>query len=247
MQVEASCVPGVTIFGPGAVEFRETLSRLMNRQDPCPVLAPALPFCVVVRNDSPKALALLGVRFDMIGPELKHYSVVHYADTLRNPEKSDLKPGAVRVVCAEPIYTNMVLRREETVHPRGEMNLANLRQMAGITAAIDCAAFDDGSFFGPDTRNAFDRFSLESVAEARLIEEVLRPGCAIVSFLEGVIEIPGEQIGDRALVARRALAKHLAEGVYVGGIEEALNRARHHRSRIALRRGTAATRTGSGR
>lgn len=237
MQVEASSVPGVTIFGAEAPEFRETLSRLMNRQDPCPVIAPALPFCVVVRNDSPKALALLGVRFDMIGSELKHYSVVHYADTLRNPEKSDLKSGAARVVCAEPLYTSMILRREETVHPRGEMNLANLRQMVAINAAIDCAAFDDGSFFGADTRNAFDRFALESVAEARLIEEVLRPGCPVVSFLEGVMEIPAEQIRDRALVARRTLAKHLAEGIYVGGIEEALNRARHHRSRIALHLG----------
>lgn len=239
MKVEPSSVRGVELIGPQNGEFLCAVTALLGR-DPDEVLKPALPYSVVVRNNARRALALLGIRFDMAGPELKAISVVHYADTLRNPEKSDLQPGALRFACVEPLYTDMVLRRSDTVHPRGLMNIANLRGMLQIRASIDCAAFDDGSFFGPDRRGAFQRFALENVAEERLVEEVLRPDCAVLPLLEAAIEIPAEGTTDRALLARRTLAKRLAEGVYVGGIEEARTRARNHRLRIALHRGAAA-------
>ena len=235
MKVERSSVPGVELIGSANGQFLCAVSALFGRE-PDEVLKPALPYSIVVRNTAPRALALLGIRFDMVGRELKSYSVIHYADTLRNPEKSDLTPGAMRFVCAEPLYTDLVLRRADSVHPRGPMNVANLAKSLQIRASIDCAAFDDGAFYGPDKRHAFDRFALENIAESRLIEEVLRPGCAIHPLLEGALEIPVDRTTDSALVARRMLAKRLAEGLYLGGIEEALNRAHHHRLRIPLHR-----------
>jgi hypothetical protein len=241
MKVEPSSVRDVELIGPENGEFLRAVTALLGR-DPDEALQPALPYSVVVRNHRDRALALLGVRFDMVGPELKAYSVVHYADTLRNPEKSDLQSGAMRFICVEPLYTDMVLRRANSVHPRGLMNLANLRGMVQIRASIDCAAFDDGSFFGPDKRGAFQRFALENIAEERLVEEVLRPDCAVLSLLEAAIEIPAEGTTDRALLARRTLAKRLAEGVYLGGIEEARSRARNHRLRIGLHRDETAER-----
>ena len=68
----------------------------------------------------------------MVGAQAKSYSVVHYADTLRHPEKRTLTPGAMRFVCAEPLYTDLVLRRAAEVDRRGPMNLENLRTVLRI-------------------------------------------------------------------------------------------------------------------
>jgi len=235
MRVEQSSVRGVELIGPETVEFLEAVTSLLGRK-PDETLAPALPFSVVVRNNSSRALAFLGVRFEMVARHRKPYSVIHYADTLRNPERADLQPGAMRFVCVEPTYTEFVLRRAVDVDRRGQMNLENLRVASEIRASVDCAAFDDGAFSGPDALGAFDRLALETIAEARFIQELLRPGCALHALLDSALEIPIEKTRDRALVARRSLAKRIAEGLYLGGIEEALARARSHKLRIELRR-----------
>ena len=81
--------------------------------------------------------------------------MVHYADTLRNPEKADFRPGSGRFICAEPAYTSLVIRGAEAAATRGRMNLDNLRRMLRIRASLDCIAFADGRFEGPDTQRAF--------------------------------------------------------------------------------------------
>jgi hypothetical protein len=43
-------------------------------------------------------------------------------------------------------------------------------------------------------------------------------------------------VRDRALLARRVLAKRLSEGFAAGGVSEVAARARNHRLRIKLRR-----------
>jgi hypothetical protein len=235
MQVEPGSVAGLDLIGPAVAEFKEAVTLLLGRE-PDGVLTPALPYSVIARNNSARAVALLGVRFDMIGARAKRYSVVHYADTLRFPEKVSLTPGALRFVCAEPLYTNLVLRREHQVDRRGPMNLENLRRVLRISASIDCVAFDDGQFAGPDTLGAFDRFETEREAEVAFIEEVLRPGCDIETLLKQAMELPAAQTRDRGLLARRMLAKRLHEGLAVGGVEAVAALARNHRLRIPLRR-----------
>ena len=231
--VETSGIESVELIEPGAAEFGEALESILGRP-PDDVLKPALPYSVIARNNDVRAIALLGIRFDMVGRQAKPYSVIHYADMLRHPERADLKPGAMRFVCAEPLYTDLVLRREREVHLRGRMNLDNLRTMLRIRASLDCVGFSDGQFAGPDSLGAFDRFERERDAEMALIAEVDKKECTIETVLHAAMEIPVEQARDRALLARRALARRLHEGFEAGGLNEMTARARNHRVRIKL-------------
>lgn len=230
--IEPSGIASVELIGPDASEFGEALESILG-WPPDDVLKPALPYSVIARNNDSRAIALLGIRFDMVGRQAKPYSVIHYADMLRHPEKANLKPGAMRFVCAEPLYTDLVLRREREVHLRGRMNLDNLRTMLRIRASLDCVGFSDGQFAGPDSLGAFDRFDRERDAEMALIAEVDRPECTIETVLDAM-EIPVERARDRALLARRVLARRLHEGFEAGGLNEMTARARNHRVRIKL-------------
>ena len=152
---------------------------LLLGREPDEALRAAARFSVIIRNKADRAIALLGVRFDMVGERAKRYSVVHYADTLRNPEKADLLPGAIRFVCAEPLYTELVLRRkisQREADKRARMNLDNLAKAREIRASLDCAAFDDGQFAGPDSLGAFARLRAEREAEIAFLDEVLTAG-----------------------------------------------------------------------
>ncbi|MDE3194732.1 MAG: hypothetical protein KGN84_00185, partial [Acidobacteriota bacterium] len=172
MKIEPSTVGRVTVHGLGSAEFEESLPAILGKA-PRELLKPALPYSVIVRNGCDRTISFLGVRFDMIGPAGKQYSVVHYADTLRNPEKSDFRPGTGRFVCAEPEYTSLVLRGEVAPKTRGRMNLENLRRMREMRASIDCVAFADGRFAGPDSQASFERLGREREQEQRFVDEVL--------------------------------------------------------------------------
>src|SRR5579862_3191036 len=181
-------VERVELIPPSAHEFDVALESLLGRP-PDSVLRPALPYSVIVRNGDARAITLLGVRFDMIGLKAKPYSVVHYADTLRYPEKTDFAPGAMRSVCAEPSYTDMVLRGATEVALRGRMNLDNLRTILQIRPSIDCVGFEDGQFAGPDSLGAFDRFERGREAELAFLAELEKSGCAVENTLTRAMEI----------------------------------------------------------
>jgi hypothetical protein len=226
-------VSSVELIRPGDAEFVEALETILGSVTD-EVLKPALPYSVIVRNRDSRAIALLGVRFDMVGLKGKRYSVVHYADTLRNPESGDLRPGAMRFVCAEPLYTDLVLRRERVIDRRGPMNLANLRTLLRISASIDCVAFEDGQFAGPDSLGAFDRLECERDAEIGLLAELNQEGCATERLLGRAMEIPADKMHDRALLARRVLARRLHQRLTSGGPDELAAAAATHRLRIPL-------------
>ena len=244
MRVETSSIRSVDLIGPEHGEFADAVSWLLGRK-PDDLLTPALPYSVIARNNDSRVLALLGVRFDMLGRKRNPWSVIHYADTLRNPERADLKPGMMRFVCAEPLYTDLVLRRATTIDPRGPMNIENLRMATEVHASVDCVAWDDGAFAGPDALCAFERFTAETAAELALVEELLlyegatqelHNTDAIHRVLASAIDIPLGRDRDRTLIARRALARRIADGLDSGGPEEALLRARSHRARMRLHR-----------
>ena len=216
------------LMGPGTAEFREALEFLLGRE-PDEALRLAVPWSVIVRNRAGRAIALLGVRFDMVGQQGKSSSVVHYADTLRNPEKAAVTPGAMRFICAEPLYTGRVLGQSASrpeADKRARMNLDNLAKAREIRASIDCVAFGDGHFTGPDSLGAFDRFRVEREAEIAFVDEVLRSEAGVETLLARAIE--------HAAPAQRTLAKRLQEALQAGGREEMIARARNHRPRIAL-------------
>lgn len=231
MKIALSTIEGVRLIAPETEEFERELQPLLGRA-PRELIAPALPYSVIVANDSGRAIALLGVRFDMTGPYAKPYSVIHYADTLRNPEKSDLQPGTRRYVCAEPSFTALLLRRDGDLSSRGRHNLDNLQKTLDISASIDCVAFDDGRFEGPDTQGALDRLAKQRQMEASfLIETVSMSALEADRYLRAAIE----DTGDRA---RRMLARKLLDGLESDGPAGMMREASQHRLKIAVWRAT---------
>ncbi|HXJ39368.1 MAG TPA: hypothetical protein VNH18_08805 [Bryobacteraceae bacterium] len=230
MKAVESPVAGILIHGPETPEFDAGLLSILGRA-PKELLRPALPYSVIVDNESDRTVAFLGVRFDMVGPRAKQYSVVHYADSLRNPLKADFKPGTKRFICAEPEYTALVIRGDVAAQTRGRMNLENLRKMLQIKASIDCLAFADGQFAGPDSQETFDRFAAERETEAALVAEMqtlaLAPDAEIEAMLYHAVQDPVNR-------ARRYAARKLLEGYEAGGRTEALTRAANFRMRVAL-------------
>lgn len=228
MQVEPSSVRGVELIGPDDPGFEQAIISLLGRA-PGVVLKAALPYSVIVRNNHNLALALIGIRFDMTRRGDKSFSVVHYADMLRHAEQAALTPGAMRFVCAEPLYTDMVLRGADEVGARGPMNLEKLRATDGARASLDCAAFSDGRFAGRDSLQAFERFAAERAAELVLVAELLRPGCDVEALLEKASDFASDS-------AARPAARKLSQALEAGGREAVLARARAHRVRIILTR-----------
>jgi hypothetical protein len=233
MKIAAGNIAGVELIGPGDGSFAGAVEELYGRAADA-VLRPALPFSVVAINNTERAIALLGVRFDMLNPKARAYSVVHYADTLRYPEKAALQPGAMRFVCAEPLYTEMVLRQAGEMHARGPMNLEALRKALRVRASIDCVAFDDGEFTGADSLGAFERFEVERQAELALVEEMLAAGAAAERIILKAIEAAPATSRDRALLARKFLARRLQEAAQGGGVEATLAGVSRHRVRLKL-------------
>jgi hypothetical protein len=225
MKITPSGVAGITLVGPESGEFDAALAPLLGRA-PRELLAPALPYSVIVENRCTRSISLLGVRFDMVGSHAKPYSVIHYADTLRNPEKSDFLPGTARFVCAEPSFTALLLRRDSDLSSRGRNNLDNLRRMLNFRATLDCVAWDNGRFEGPDSFGAFGR-----LAQQREVEAEFK---AMVVASDEPERLLNDAVDDPAHRARRALAMKLLEGFEEGGQEEMLARARNHRLKIAV-------------
>jgi len=231
-------IEGVRLIAPGTDEFERELEPLLGRA-PRELIAPALPYSVIVANDSGRAIALLGIRFDMTGPYAKPYSVIHYADTLRNPEKSDLQPGARRFVCAEPSFTALLLRRDADLSSRGRDNLDNLRKTIDIRASLDCVAFDDGRFEGPDTQNAFERLAKQRQLEASFPMEVVSMSAVDAELY---LRTAVEDTGNRPC---RMLARKLLEALESGGQEAMTQQASQHRLKMAVWRATTLPPTGA--
>jgi hypothetical protein len=229
MKIEPIGIAGVTMFAPGSEDFETALQSLLGRA-PRELIAPAIPYSVIVGNDSGRTISLLGMRFDMLTPHAVPCCVVHYSDTLRNPERSDFQPGARRFLCAEPSFTTLLLRRDGDLSSRGRNNLDNLRRMLNVSAMVDCVAWSDGMFEGPDSLGAFER-----LARQRLMEEAF---VALVQSMdartmERFLKQASEDTEDRA---RQKLGRKLLEGFQAGGREEVLKRAQNHHLKIPLHR-----------
>ncbi|HVW09295.1 MAG TPA: hypothetical protein VHC90_11975 [Bryobacteraceae bacterium] len=236
MKITPSTIEGVRLIAPETAEFERELAPLLGRA-PRELIAPALPYSVIFANNAGRPISLLGIRFDMTGPYAKPYSVIHYADTLRNPEKSDLQPGTRRYVCAEPSFTALLLRRDGDLSSRGRHNLDNLKKTLDISASIDCVAFEDGRFEGPDTQGAIERLAQQRQMEASFLIEVVSMSAVDA---DRCLRAAVEDAGDRA---RRVLARKLLEGLESGGPEGMLRLASQHRLKIAVWRAPAAQAT----
>lgn len=231
MKVAASAVNGVAVYGPGTAEFEAGLAEILGTAPKEPIQA-ALPYSVILENTGVRTVSF-GVRFDMRprkGPEV---SVIHYADSLRNPEKGDFHPGMKRFVCAEPEYTALLIRGDVAPRTRARMNLDNLRRMVETRASLDSVAFEDGSFEGPDSQRAFERLARERESELAFAAEVIRRAGEGSDGFESFLYRAAEDPADRA---RRTISRRMLEALKADGVAEVAERARAWRCRIALRR-----------
>jgi len=232
MKVAASAVGGVAVYGPGTAEFEAGLAGILGTA-PRELVKAALPYSVILENIGARTVSFFGVRFDMQPRKGRQVSVVHYADSLRNPEKGDFWPGTKRFVCAEPEYTALMIRGDVAPQTRGRMNLDNLRRMIETRASLDCVAFEDGYFEGPDSQQAFARLARERESELAFAAEVIRligaGSDGFESFLYRAVEDPDDR-------ARRMISRRMLEALKAGGPAEVAARARAWRCRIALRR-----------
>jgi hypothetical protein len=103
--------------------------------------------------------------------------------------------------------------------------------MLQIRAALDCVAFNDGSFRGPDSLAAFDRLTAERSVEMEFIAGVLRLADRPAVAMEGIMKAATG--GDRV---QRDQARRLLEAFAGGGLEGMIAKARSHRPRIELQR-----------
>jgi hypothetical protein len=117
---------------------------------------------------------------------------------------------------------------------RGKMNLDSLRMVLRIRASVDCVAFADGQFAGPDSLGAFDRFAQERNAETALLDEIRLAGAAPELVLKKALEIPSSQARDRALIARKVLARRLQEILENDGSDEMCSTAQNYPLKLIL-------------
>lgn len=216
----------VALHVPDSERFKQALNTILGGA-PGEWLKPALPYSVIAENCSSQALSLIGVRFDLTSRKGKKMSVIHVADTLRNPEKTEFAPEAYRFFCAEAEYAAVVARGGAEVSRRAQMNLQNLRTMLRVRVSLDCIAYSDGRFEGPDTGGAFERFARQRAAEQSLISAVLGRQVTRDELVEAL---------NGADSARRALAGKLLDALSTGGAQGMLEFARLHRVRAELMR-----------
>jgi hypothetical protein len=214
----------VALHLSGSDGFKGALKAILGGA-PGEWLTPALPYSVIAENCSGEAIALIGVRFDLTSRTGKKMSVIHLADTLRNPEKTEFAPGSCRFFCAEAEYAAVVARGGAEVSRRARMNLQNLRTMLRVRASVDCIAYCDGRFEGPDTGGAFERFTRQRAAEESLIARIMHGD---VTRDELTNELNGSD------PARRALAAKFLDALGAAGPDAMLECARLHRLRAAL-------------
>jgi hypothetical protein len=91
--------------------------------------------------------------------------------------------------------------------------------------SLDCIAYSDGRFDGPDTGGAFERFTRQRAAEQGLISAVLDGQIDRDELLK---------VLNGSDSARRAVASKLLEALSAGGASGMLECARTHRLRAAL-------------
>lgn len=213
----------VALCLPETPDFDHALRALVG--EPPEWLRPALPYSAIAENCATRPVALIGVRFDFTSVKGRKMSVIHFADTLRNPEKTEFTPHALRFFCAEPEYATFLQHGSGAPGIRAQMNLQNLRTMLNVRVSVDCFAFDDGRFEGPDTGGAFERFRAQRAAEQSMVGAIL---AGEIREPDLIAELNSNDS------ARRMLAAKLMAALGEGGHAAMLDCARNHRLRIDL-------------
>ena len=140
-----------------------------------PVLAKE--FGVLIDNRTDQTIAFVGARFDLILENGRPAASMQYSDMLRYADQADFVAGGSRFVSIEHGVTESVrhgsVLENNPGYRRILMNLEGLRRMLGIGASLDCIAFADGRFFGPDLGGAYPRLCSERATELQFQLRIL--------------------------------------------------------------------------
>lgn len=160
----------VSLVGPASPEFIPTLRQILTERQ-IEALKPALPFSVVIKNNSARAIAATGVLFETTQPDGRKYQYYNRVVDLHSPSSAFLSAGQVRFESlARPLKWAVNLRRVDLFlgHPdyqRMLVRVADFSLAKTTTAILDFVVFDDGKFVGPDSCGQF--FHIENEGRIR--------------------------------------------------------------------------------
>jgi hypothetical protein len=159
-----SSLAGVTLIGPGDPAYLPAVQSLIA-PDQYPAYQPMLPYSVVVRNDTGRAMADVCVIF--VVTQAAGHQAGSISECPGNIPPSGPSPllarGAAILVSAAPQYTY--------IKPRRQLPSASTPRMAQVTGALsivislDSAVFSDGTMAGPDSQSNFQRYSAHLAAD----------------------------------------------------------------------------------
>lgn len=155
---------GVTLIGPNDAAYPAAVQTLIP-PDQIAAYRPMLPYSVLVRNDTGRAMIDVCVIFEATQPTgYKTGSISECPGNIPpNGSRALLAPGAQILISAVPQFNYTVPRRHlpSSDSPR----IQQVAAAKSIVVSLDSAVFADGSMSGPDTQTNFLRYSARLAAD----------------------------------------------------------------------------------
>jgi hypothetical protein len=219
--VQPSTISGIEIIGPQAPDFAASVAQIVGTDQPGNLTA-WLPYGVVVKNNSPQALAAMTVVWTETLDAGPLRPVQRDYWSWFNAPLKYVQPGSA--VLAIP--QNMLQQpRNLTAFSagRGLGNLPNFQRAQRIEVALDGVVFASGQFAGADTYSAYEEYQAQidvprSVATTVLEKKATSPISDILAWLQLLSASRG---GDFTAQRSGSMARQLL-GVYSRKGEAAL-------------------------
>lgn len=175
--VVPSLVPGISITGPGSVEYgraiesQSQLSTAASRE----LLSSVLPYSVLVSNLSTRTITYYVVRYDY-----RNSSGVQVNATVRTDRRGSgptFSPRSNQFAfpiagLADAVYGGSVsLSSPNAINAQSRI-LRSSSQSPEVVASLDAVVFDDGEFVGPDKSNGFTLLNSVASQMQALLEEL---------------------------------------------------------------------------
>jgi hypothetical protein len=188
---------GIALVGPSDPAFLLAVQALIGAAN-FPSYEPALPYSVLVRNDTSRPIIDVCVIFDVTQVNGKKDGSLASGWGNIPPSAGAvplLAPGAQLLASAVRGYAYTTPRRNP---PPADLaaRLAELSSAASIMVSLDSVLFADGTLAGPDTRNNFVQYSQRLAADRDLAAAVLSYQSGSVSGLQSYLD--SEAVLDRS-------------------------------------------------
>lgn len=187
----------IVLVGPSDPAFLPAVQALI-RTAKFPSYQPALPYSVLVQNDTSRPILDVCVIFDVTQVNGKKDGSLATGWGNIPPSAgtvSLLVPGAQLLASAVRGYSYTTPHRNP---PPADLaaRLAELTSASSIVISLDSVLFADGTLAGPDTRNNFVRYSQRLAADRDFAAAVLSYQSGSVSGLQSYLD--SESVLDRA-------------------------------------------------